>query len=133
MLLEHRGVHYICTEEGKSCYITIYSDYVFRYEDRWRYLQSVTSNTVKCCYEEFAQSVMHPLQTGIASISRHSPVKPLLSSSSVYHQQQQPDSISSSSKLSKISSLPLETRWNISSSDTTTVKGSSNIRSKESE
>lgn len=96
----------------------------FRYEDRWRYIQGITSNTVQSCYEDFVQSVIHPLQTGsVVPLAtgggppKHSPVRPLLSSSSIsgYQGGGGGESLSSHSKLSQVSALPHESRWSVSS------------------
>ena len=42
-----------------------------RYQERWRYIQGVVNMNVKSSFEDFAQSVMHPLEFG----ERQSPIK----------------------------------------------------------
>ena len=105
MHLEPRGAHCACIEEGIYCAFTIRLLTVSRYQDRWRYLKSVMSKSVECCYEDFAQCVIHPLQTNTSStnsMSRLSPTKPFMYSNiqSTF-----------SSSLTTVSSSTYETRW----------------------
>lgn len=70
------------------CVFTLPCASTDRYEERLRYIQTITNNKVLSSYEEFCERVMHPLEMGSsqslatsysASALRASPHKPLSS------------------------------------------------------
>ena len=67
-----------------------------RYQERARYIDGIMKMNVKSCFEDFAQSVMHPLQTGQFPLLRQSPAKS--------------DAVPSIHKLPRVAST-VETRW----------------------
>lgn len=54
--------------------IDIFIQCFFRYHERWNYLQHVVDMKVKSSFEDFAQSIMHPLESGYHQY-RQSPTK----------------------------------------------------------
>lgn len=72
---------------------------------------------VKCCYEDFAQSVIHPLEFGIPNSApptmRHSPVKHLISTSTAPGGVSSPGVAAASLSNLRYSSSP-EMRWSMS-------------------
>ena len=69
-----------------SCILS--SSHFTRYPERFNIIQDVMKMKVKCCYEDFAQSVIHPIEfdpsSSAPSTVRHSPVKQLAPATSIY-------------------------------------------------
>ena len=91
---------------------------MIRYQERFKYIQDVLKMRVKCSYEDFTQSVIHPLEFGphssAPSTMRHSPVKPLVGSSAISVGTATPGTFATSITSFQIPSSP-ETRWSVSS------------------
>ena len=72
---------------------------------------------VQCSYEDFTQSVIHPLEFGphssAHSTMRHSPVKPLVGSSTIPVGSSSPGMLATSIPSLRVPSSP-ETRWSVS-------------------